>query len=133
VAGESQLVGYPTQFPSVSMVEWERGTPNPRYRVLQLLKSRLGPGDKVVEVDAEALGALRSTVYAQGFVKPDGKRRLLLVNRRDRACSFAVAGASGGEIEYVDQTTGFGPPGSTRLAGDTVTLNGLAVAVVTLP
>ena len=25
VAGESQLVGYPTQFPSVSMVDWETG------------------------------------------------------------------------------------------------------------
>ncbi len=38
VAGESQLVGYPTQFPSVSMVDWDTGAPNARYRVLQLLK-----------------------------------------------------------------------------------------------
>ena len=28
VAGESQLVGYPTQFPSVSMMDWENGKPN---------------------------------------------------------------------------------------------------------
>ena len=34
VAGESQLVGYPTQFPSVSMVDWTNGKPNPRYWVL---------------------------------------------------------------------------------------------------
>ncbi len=27
VAGESQLVGYPTQFPSVSMVDWNTGGP----------------------------------------------------------------------------------------------------------
>src|SRR5207253_9312817 len=28
VTGESQLVGYPTQFPSVSMVDWNNGKPN---------------------------------------------------------------------------------------------------------
>jgi len=133
VAGESQLVGYPTQFPSVSMVEWEKGTPNPRYRVLQLLKDRLGPGDKVVDMRGASVGSPPGTVYVQGFVKPDGKRRLLLVNRRDRPASVEVAEASGGEIDFVDQETGFGPPGSARLAGDTVALHGLAVAVVTLP
>jgi hypothetical protein len=129
VTGESQLVGYPTQFPSVSMVEWEKGTPNPRYWVLKLLKDTLGPGDKLVDMPAGPGGML----YAQGFVKPDGKRRLLLVNKRDRAASLVVAGASGGQVDYVDQTTGFRPPASARLGSDTVTLNGLAVAVVTLP
>ena len=132
VAGESQLVGYPTQFPSVSMVEWEKGTPNPRYRVLKLLKDSIGPGDKVVDMQAGA-SSLPSVLYAQGFVKPDGKRRVLLVNKRDRATSLVVSGASGGQVDTVDQTTGFGAPGSARLSSDTVALNGLAVAVVTLP
>jgi hypothetical protein len=132
VAGESQLVGYPTQFPSVSMVEWEKGTPNPRYRVLTLLKDRLGPGDRVVDMQASPAG-VPPVLYAQGFVKPDGGRRLLLVNKRDRALDIVVLGASGGQVDFVDQTTGFGPPGSARLESDKVTLNGLAVAVVTLP
>ena len=130
VAGESQLVGYPTQFPSVSMVEWEKGTPNPRYRILSLLKDSIGPGDKVVDMTG---AGLPPALYAQGFVKPDGKRRLLLVNKRDRAASLVVAGASGGQVDYVDQTTGFRPPASARLDSETITLNGLAVAVVTLP
>jgi hypothetical protein len=133
VAGESQLVGYPTQFPSVSMVEWEGGTPNPRYRVLQLLKDRLGPGDEVVDMQGGLTGAPAGALYAQAFTKPDGKRRVLVVNKRDRTTSLVVAGASGGQVDYVDRKTGFGPPGSSRLASDTVTLDGLAVAVVTLP
>jgi hypothetical protein len=29
VAGESQMVGYPSQFPSVSMVDWNTGKPTP--------------------------------------------------------------------------------------------------------
>jgi hypothetical protein len=114
------------------MVEWEKGTPNPRYRVLKLLKDSIGPGDKVVNMQASASG-LPSVLYAQGFVKPDGRRRVLLVNKRDRAASLVVAGASGGQVDYVDQTTGFGPPGSARLPSDEVALSGLAVAVVTLP
>jgi hypothetical protein len=114
------------------MVEWEKGTPNPRYRFLKLLKDSIGPGDKVVDMQAGAPG-LPFALYAQGFVKPDGKRRLLLVNKRDRAVSLVVSGASGGQVDTVDQTTGFGPPRSARLSSDEVALNGLAVAVVTLP
>jgi len=33
----------------------------------------------------------------------------------------------------VDQTTAFDPPGAAKLTGEKLTLNGLAVAVVTLP
>ena len=43
VAGESQLVGYPTQYPSVSMVDWSNGKPNARFWVLKLLKENSGP------------------------------------------------------------------------------------------
>ncbi|MFZ0923728.1 MAG: hypothetical protein WA020_11755, partial [Candidatus Acidiferrales bacterium] len=49
VAGESQLVGYPTQFPSVSMVDWNDGKPNARLWVLKLLHDNFAPGDKIVE------------------------------------------------------------------------------------
>ena len=47
--GESQLVGYPTQFPSVSLVDWITGQPNARYWVLKLIHDNFGPGDKQVE------------------------------------------------------------------------------------
>jgi hypothetical protein len=128
VAGESQLVGYPTQFPSVSMVDWTTGLPNARYRVLQLVKDNFAPGDKVVETAQPS-----PFVYALGFVTRDGKRRLLLVNKRDREFSLAVPGAGGGEQQVVDQTTGASPPARSRLASDTLTLKGFGVAVVTLP
>jgi hypothetical protein len=128
MAGESQLVGYPTQYPSVSMVDWTTGHPNGRYRVLQLIKDNFAPGDKVVETAPPS-----PFVYALGFVTRDGKRRLLLVNKRDRDFALTVPAASGGSQDVVDQTTGSSPPSRTKLASDTVTLKGLAVAVVTLP
>jgi hypothetical protein len=66
-------------------------------------------------------------------VTRDGKRKLLLVNERDRDFDLSIAGSNGAEVVYVDQTTGFQPPATAHLNADQITLRGLAVAVVTLP
>ena len=135
VAGESQLVGYPTQFPSVTMVDWTTGLPNARYHVLKLLRDNFGPGDRLVAnlQTGPFPPPLANYVYYQGFLTRDGKRRLLLVNKRDRTIEVSVPGASGGREDVVDQTTASGPPASRRLDGETVSLGGYAVAVLTLP
>ncbi len=130
VAGESQLVGFPTQFPSVSMVDWDNGKPNARFWVLKLLHDHFGPGDKQVEIETMPNNPY---VYSLAFVTHDGKHRVLLVNKRDRKFDVAVTGASGGQLDYIDQTTGFQPPAMTKLGGETVSLGGYSVAVVTLP
>jgi hypothetical protein len=132
VAGESQLVGYPTQFPSVSMVDWNTGSPNPRFRVLQLLHDNFSPGDKVVGL-GENFSAHNPYVYAMPVITKEGKRRVLLVNKSQNPMDVQFAGASGGQLEYVDQTTGFDRPRKIRLDSDKQTLNGFSVAVVTLP
>jgi hypothetical protein len=121
-------VGYPTQFPSVSMVDWTDGRPNARYWVLKLLKEKFGPGDKLVDTKVD-----NRYVYALGAIKSDGRRRILLVNKRNRPFEITVPGASGGQMDRVDQTTALQPPASARLSDDQVTLGGFAVAVVTLP
>jgi hypothetical protein len=134
VAGESQLVGFPTQFPSVSMVDWNNGKPNARFWVLKLLHDNFGPGDKQVEIESpDSSTPTNPYIYSLAFVTHDGKRRTLLVNKRDRKFDVTVAGASGGQVDYVDQTTGFQPPASTKLSSDTVKLAGFSVAVVTAP
>ncbi len=56
VVGESQLVGYPTQYPSVSMMNYNTTEPNPRFWVLKLLKDNFGPGDHLVEEVLNAIG-----------------------------------------------------------------------------
>ncbi len=132
VAGESQLVGYPTQFPSVSMVDWNTGNPNPRFRVLQLLHDNFGPGDKVVGLGGDFFSR-NPYVYAMPVITKDGKKRLLLVNKSQNAMDVQFAGAKGAQIEYVDQATGFDKPKKARLDSEEATLNGFSVAVVTLP
>src|SRR5205085_11052383 len=47
VAGESQLVGLPSHFPCVSMVDCNNGKPNARYWVLKLLHDNFAAGDNL--------------------------------------------------------------------------------------
>jgi hypothetical protein len=123
VAGESQLVGYPTQFPSVSMVDWTTGAPNARFRVLQLLRDNFGPGDKIVN------SSIKSAYVATfAVVKPNGKRKLLLINKRNRAFDLAMPERPA-QVTAVDQTTR-GAPDTSKPSGKTIRLGGLAVAVV---
>ncbi len=126
VAGESQLVGYPTQFPSVSLIDWNTGAPNARFRVLELLKANFHPGDKLVKTSSAT-----PYVYALGTIASNGTRRVLLVNKRDRDIELTLPGPAT-EIRYVDQTTRGGVPGRESLGGDKLTLHGLGVAVITL-
>jgi hypothetical protein len=113
-AGESQLVGFPTQFPSVSMLDWNDGRPNARFWALTLLHDNFGPGDKLFEAESSPS---QPYVYTLAFVSHDGKRRVLLINKRNR--TFDVSA--------------FHPPASAKLGSDTLKLGGFSVTVVTLP
>jgi hypothetical protein len=133
VVGESQLVGYPTQFPSVSMVDWETGLPNPRLSTLKLLRENFAPGDKIVQQPPDLYGHGHPFLYCMPVVTRDGKHRVLLINKRNRPMSVTLKGGAGARVDYVDQTAGLQSPATSTLAGDTLQLKGLAVAVVTLP
>jgi hypothetical protein len=65
-------------------------------------------------------------------ITKDRKRRVLLINKRDREFNVSIKGAKDGRVEFVDQITGFDPPSSRILESDKITLDGLAVAIVTL-
>ena len=121
----SQLVGYPTQYPSVSLVDWESGQPNTRFWVMMLLKDHFAPGDKLVRTAQP-----EPYVYAQAFVSRGNKRRLLLVNRRNREIEVTVPGGTGATMRFVHQTTGFRPAASTTLKQEVVRLGGYSFAVV---
>jgi len=81
--GESQLVGYPTQYPSVSMMNWTgSGKPNARFWVLKLLKDNFGPGDKLAETKRQS----GSAIEVQAFSTSKGNK-LLLINKRNKPVS----------------------------------------------
>lgn len=126
IVGESQLVGYPSQFPSVSMIDWVTGKPNARYWVLKLLKDNFHPGDKLVEskIDPD------SSVTAQAFLTSTGKK-LLLVNKRNHASAITLPDSTAiASIDRVDESTKEGPPQKLQLSHDRIELAPFAVAVV---
>ncbi len=125
VAGESQLVGYPTQFPDVTMMDWENGKPNARYWVLQLIKNNFGPGDKLASTSFNG-----GDVICQAFITAGGKK-LLLINQRNKELKtnlpIEIKEAS---ATYVDVTTNENPPVKVKLADAFVMLKPFAVAVI---
>ena len=73
VVGESWLLGFPSQFPSASMVDWNTGTPNARLRVLELLHRSFSHGDRMVNTTIAG-----TEVVAQAFSSSAGKKLLLI-------------------------------------------------------
>jgi hypothetical protein len=125
--GESQLVGYPTQFPSVSMINWKTGKPNARYWVLKVIHDNFRPGDTLVNTDIVGYG-----LVAQAFVTVRGKR-VLLINRSDRPVTLALPAAyQGARLMVVDPSTGDNEPANSIIGGQSVELKPLAVGVISL-
>jgi hypothetical protein len=126
ILASSQLLGYPTQFPSVTMLDWKTGQANARYWVLKLLRDNFAPGDQLVDASVSL-----PHVIAQAFVQPGGTRRLLLINKRDRPLELKISGAAGCREVHVDLKTGSNPPSSSLLSSDTLVVGGFSVSVLT--
>ncbi len=124
VIGESQLIGYPTQFPSVSMMNWENNKPNARFWVLKLLKDSFHPGDNMVETDVNS-----KDLAAQAYITSAG-RKMLLVNKRNRVIEISLPDAGKASALTVDPTTADGPARSITPAEGMIELKPFAVTVV---
>jgi len=127
-----------SMFQELAMLS-EAGQPNNRYWGLKLLVDNLRPSDKLVATGVPSPSMLGGheyrelPVYVQAFVTQSGSRKLLLVNKRDGPSDVLVPSAQGARMEFVDRTTANLQASSLQLLSDTITLNGLAVAVVTFP
>jgi hypothetical protein len=125
VVGESQLVGYRSQFPSVSMMNYETGDPNPRFWVLQLLKDHFGPGDQLTETTITNPG-----LSVQAFQTKRGKA-LLVINKRNRAEQISLPPeADGSAVSLVAPSTKDHAPAKQKLQGRVLSLEPFEVAVV---
>jgi len=127
VIGESQLVGYPTQYPSVSMMDWTNNKPNARFWVLKLIKDNFHAGDTLVQT--ELAGMTAADLEAQAFITPAG-HKLLLASKRDRAIEVPLPNADKATAVTVDVETGDGPARSVSPANGKIKLEPFAVTVV---
>jgi hypothetical protein len=124
--GASQLLGYPTQFPSVSLLDWNTGAPNAHYRVLELLHKNFGPGDRPAKTTLKS-----RDIFAVAYLSPNGMRKILLVNKRNRTSTVPLSTHIDAEEELVDTRTASGPPARRHIT-DSVSLGPFAVSVLTI-
>ena len=133
VIGESQLVGYPSQFPSVSMIDYNNGKPNARYWVLKLIKDNFHPGDKLVDEKPKPEDDdSPSNVLVQGFLTPQGKK-ILLVNKTNSEKTVELAqDLQNASMLTVDEATGDEAPRAGKADGANLHLAPYAVAVLSV-
>jgi hypothetical protein len=130
VIGESQLVGYPSQFPSVSMINYNTGKPNARYWVLKLIKDNFHPGDKLVANPERMFGS--PDVEVQGFITPQGKK-VLLVNKSNAEKTIKLsAELQNATSSTVDEESGDEPSRTDKVTGSDLKLAPFAVTVLQL-
>jgi hypothetical protein len=126
VIGESQLVGYPSQFPSVSMMDYNNGKPNARYWVLKMIKDAFHPGDKLVA----NIGETSNEVMVQGFITPAGKK-VLLVNKtnEDKTVTLSDDMQNASSLT-VDEAVGDGEPRTEVVSGQSLKMAPFAVTLL---
>ncbi len=103
----SQMIGYPTQCPSISMFDKDTAKPNAHYWVLSLINNYFGPGDKLTATTSSS-----PDVQAQAAIGRKG-HSVLLVNTTERSLPVDLATsltAGTATAEIVDQASGENAP-----------------------
>ncbi len=130
VIGESQLVGFPTQFPDVSMINYINNKPNARYWVLKLIKDNIKQGSTLVQTNVDANSG--GDIVAQGFTDA-GVKKVLLLNKRNKNTSIKLpAEFKGAKIYTIDGASGDETAISSVVSGDNIAIQPFAVKLIVL-
>src|SRR5690606_41917340 len=79
LVGGAEFIDYPGMNHGVSLLDWETGEPNARYRVLKLLLDNFGPGD-TLHPNAPLPPSLATWHHSQALVSQERKRNSLQLN-----------------------------------------------------
>ncbi len=72
-------------------------------------------------------------IFTQAFVGKNGRRWVILINKRFANIDVSLPNCIGGTMQLVNEASGFGPAIQTELTSSTITLTPYAVAVVHMP
>lgn len=127
VLGEAQLIGFPSQYPTLTLIDWASNQPNARFWTLSLLKDSFRRGDRMVQTALTP--SLASDLEAQAYISSSG-RKLLLINKRNRPISIALPNAAGATALIVDAQSAESPARSIAPTNGTLTMEPFTVAVI---
>jgi hypothetical protein len=134
------LIGYPElpdlqlepQFPSVALLNWTTGEGTAKYWVTKLLI-------ETVDVDNDQAVVTQTTdvngtnVFSQAFVGKNGRRWVLIINKRYANVDVSLSGCSGGRMQIINEASGFGPATEITLTSNTITMTPYAIGVIHMP
>jgi hypothetical protein len=130
VIGESQLVGFPTQYPDVSMINYTNSKPNARFWVLKMIKDNINAGDTLVETSIDVNNG--DDIAAQAFANSNSKK-IIILNKRNKTIRLKVpTGFNGAKISTIDELSGDNAAIQSVINGDTIELKPFAVSLVVL-
>ena len=133
-------VGYPQlndlqlqpQYPSVALLNWTTGEGTAKYWTSKLLIETADiDNDQAVITNTTDVGG--QNIYSQAFVGKNGRRWVLIVNKRYDNIDVSLPNCTGGTIKIVNEASGFGPPSELKLTSDQITLSAFSVAIVFMP
>eukprot|EP00048_Salpingoeca_helianthica_P017509 m.237593 g.237593 ORF g.237593 m.237593 type:complete len:591 (-) comp21225_c0_seq1:25-1797(-) len=126
--GQSQYVGAPGQFPSVSMINWTDGSGTARFWGVHLLLEHFQtPSTRILETLVQA-GGIAALAYEYG---ESGNGVMLLVNTKMATTSVRLPDTPpNASAQVIDSVSGSGPARSVPLDNHVLQLLPYATAVV---
>lgn len=131
LVGVAEFTDYPEMIPGTTLVDWETGEPNARYHALKLMADHVRFGDRRVPTMVGSPGYPDARVHAQAFATPEGRRSIVLVNKRDHPVEVEITDWSEhSTLHCVDASTAAGTPTARPVDGSRLTLAAHASAVL---
>jgi hypothetical protein len=130
VIGESQLVGFPTQFPDVSMINYINNKPNARFWVLKMIKDNIKSGSTLIKTDIS--GNNGDNILAQGFID-GGVKKVLILNKRNKGIFVKLpAGFKGAKVSTIDTDSGDNKATRSIVNDENIEMKPFAVKLIEL-
>lgn len=123
---------FPPNYPSVTMLNWTTGEGTAKYWTTKLLidTADIDNDQAVVTQTTDVTGQY---VFSQAFVGKNGRRWVLIVNKRYADVDVFLPGSTGGYMQIVNEVSGFGPATNITLTLSRIILSPFAVAVIHMP
>ncbi len=72
-------------------------------------------------------------IFSQAFIGNNGRRWVLIINKRYASIDVSLNGCTGGQMQIINEASGFGPATVVALTSDRITLTAFAIAIVHMP
>ena len=114
------------------MLNWTTGEGTAKYWISKLLID-------TVDIDNDQAVITRiadvedENIFSQAFISKNGRRWVLIVNKRYASVDVFLPGCTGGQMQIINEASGFRPPTEITLTLSRITLSPFAIAVVRMP